>query len=63
MYKELIKKVKQAKTCFAFVLTNDDDGEYIIVSKKAVKHLLDTSINNIDPNKFVIRECGDLYIN
>jgi hypothetical protein len=31
---------------------------------KKVKHLLDTvSVDEIDPSKFVLRECGDLYIN
>ena len=63
MYKELLKKVKQAKNCFAWVMLSEDDGEYLLVSKKTVKHLLDTSVINIDANKFVVRECGDLYIN
>ena len=63
MYKELLKKVKQAKNCFAWVMLSEDDGEYLLVSKKTVKHLLNTSVDNIDANKFVVRECGDLYIN
>jgi hypothetical protein len=64
MKKDLTKKVKQAKNCFAWVMLNDDDGTYICVSKKEVKHLLDTiSVDEIDPSKFVLRECGDLYIN
>jgi hypothetical protein len=63
MNKDLMKKVKQAKNCFAWVMINEDDGEYLLISKKTVKHLLDTCINNIDPNKFVLRESGDLYIN
>jgi hypothetical protein len=64
MKKDLTKKVKQAKNCFAWVNVSDDDGTYIYVSKKEVKHLLDTiSMDEIDPSKFVLRECGDLYIN
>jgi|APGre2960657404_1045060.scaffolds.fasta_scaffold15898_2 hypothetical protein len=63
MYKELLKKVKQAKNCFAWVMINEDDGEYLLVSKKTVKQLLGTSVNNISPDKFVLRDCGDLYIN
>jgi hypothetical protein len=63
MYKELLKKVKQAKNCFAWVMINEDDGEYLLVSKKTVRQLLSTSINNISPDKIVLRNCGDLYIN
>jgi hypothetical protein len=62
MYKELLKKVKQAKNCFAWVLINEDDGEYLLISKKTVKQLLSTSVN-ISPDKFILRDCGDLYIN
>jgi hypothetical protein len=64
MYKELLKKVKQAKNCFAYVLLNSDvGGEYIYVSKTQVKHIINTTEIEIDLDKFVLRDNGDLYIN
>lgn len=64
MYKELLKKVKQAKNCFVFVLLNEKiGGEYIYVSKIQLKHVINTTVIDIDPEKFVLRDSGDLYVN
>lgn len=64
MYKELLKKVKQAKNCFVYVLLNEKiGGEYIYVSKIQLKHVINTTVIDIDPEKFVLRDSGDLYVN
>ena len=56
--------IKRAKNCFVWVNVSDDDGTYVYVSKKEIKHLINTiSMDEIDPSKFVIRESGDFYIN
>ena len=63
MYKDLIKKVNQAKNCFVWVELSMNGGEYIYVSKKEVKHIINTTICEIDLDRCVLRESGDLYIN
>jgi hypothetical protein len=64
MYKDLLKKVKQAKNCFVYVILNQKiGGEYIFVSKTQVKHIINTTVIEIDPDTFVLRDSGDLYIN
>ena len=62
MYDNLIKKLKQAKNCFAWVMISNDDGRYISISKKEVKNLISSYINEIEEDRFVLRDCGDLYI-
>jgi hypothetical protein len=63
MNKDLIKKVNKAKNCFVWILLNRDGGEYIYVSKKEVKHIINTTICEIELDRYVLRESGDLYIN
>ena len=52
--------IKKANNCFVWVEIYDGDGEYLRVSKSALKHPF---IKNFDKKKFVLRTDGDLYIN
>ena len=63
MNKDLIKKVNKAKNCFVWVELSMAGGEYMYVSKKEVKHIINTTICEIDLDRYVLRESGDLYIN
>lgn len=58
------QKITKAKNIYLWVEIYDQDGEYIETSKaKLLNVLRQTNIEDLDQNKFNLREDGDLYVN
>ena len=58
------QKITKAKSVYLWVEIYDGDGEYIETSKaKLINVLRQINIEDLDQNKFNLREDGDLYVN
>ena len=55
------QKIKKARYVFGWVRLSEDDGTYLQIQKQSVLESLKD--NYIDESEFVLRDCGDLYIN
>ena len=61
------QKNKKARYVFGWVRLSEDDGTYLQIQKQsilqAVKEMEDVLPKEDYEDKFVLRDCGDLYIN
>ena len=55
------QKIKKARYVFGWVRLSEHDGAYLQIQKQSVLELLKD--NEVDESEFVLRDCGDLYIN
>ena len=65
MLNEIEKMLKKAKFVFVYTsIGNYHEGQYFRISKTAVKQAIDNwNEEELDLNKFVLRDNQDLYIN
>ena len=61
------QKIKKARYVSGWVRLSEDDGTYLQIQKQsilqAVKEMEDVLPKEDYEDKFVLRDCGDLYIN
>ena len=61
---EIEKMLKKARSVFVYGQISDHEGQYFRISKTAVKQAIDNwNEEELDLNKFVLRDNQDLYIN
>ena len=64
MLNEIEKMLKKAKFVFVYASIGEHEGQYFRISKTAVKQAVDNwNAEELDLNKFVLRDDQDLYIN
>ena len=60
---EIEKMLRKAKYVFAWVMTCNQDGDYLEVKKGSVRQGMKTEPMRYDVNQFDLRTDGNLYIN
>jgi hypothetical protein len=58
------QKIKKARYVFGWVMLDEHDGKYLQVQKQSILEAIkDFEKEDLDDDRFVIRDDGDLYIN
>ena len=64
MLNKIEKMLKKAKSVFIYGQISDHEGQYFRISKTAVRQAIKNwNSEELDLNRFVLRDNQDLYIN